>query len=61
MAAYMKMSVIWVVTPRSLVGVCRHFRGTYCLHYQGDHAAHGAVVFFIQILTYAVFKNYETF
>jgi hypothetical protein len=33
----MKMAVFWVVSPCSLVDVFRRFRGSYCLHHQGDH------------------------
>jgi hypothetical protein len=32
----MKMAVFWVVTPCSLVEVCRLFRDACCLHHQGD-------------------------
>jgi hypothetical protein len=35
-AASMKMGVFWVVTPYSLVKVYQRFRGTCCLHHQGD-------------------------
>jgi hypothetical protein len=35
-AASMKMTVFWDVAPCSLVDVYRRFRGTYCLHHQGD-------------------------
>jgi hypothetical protein len=31
----MKMAVLWVVAPCSLVEVYRRFRGVYCLHHQG--------------------------
>jgi hypothetical protein len=34
--ASMKMTVFWVIAPCSLVEVYRRFRGTYCLHHQGD-------------------------
>jgi hypothetical protein len=30
------MAVFWVVAPCNLVDVYRRFRGTYCLHHQGD-------------------------
>jgi hypothetical protein len=36
-ATSMKMSVFWDVAPCSLVGNDRRFRGSYCLHHQGDH------------------------
>jgi hypothetical protein len=47
MAAGMKMRAFWDVTPCSLVGVDRRFRGAYCLHHQGDESSsptrlHGA-------------------
>jgi hypothetical protein len=32
-----KMPVCWVVAPCSLAEVNRRFRGTCCLHLQGDH------------------------
>jgi hypothetical protein len=32
----LKKAVFWVVAPRSLVEVYRHFRGACCLHHQGD-------------------------
>jgi hypothetical protein len=32
----MKMAVIWIVAPCSLVEVYRRFGGAFCLHYQGD-------------------------
>jgi hypothetical protein len=32
----MKMAVFWVVAPCSLVEVYQRFRGTCCLHHQGD-------------------------
>jgi hypothetical protein len=32
----MKMAVFWVVMPCSLVEVYRRFRGTCCLHRQGN-------------------------
>jgi hypothetical protein len=32
----MKIAVFWIVAPCSLVDVYRRFRGTCCLHYQGD-------------------------
>jgi hypothetical protein len=32
----MKMTFFWDVAPCSLEDVDRHFRGPYCLHYQGD-------------------------
>jgi hypothetical protein len=32
----MSMAVFWVVVPCSLVEVYRRFRGTCCLHHQGD-------------------------
>jgi hypothetical protein len=31
-----KMAVFWVVTLYRLVRVCKRFRGSYCLHLQGD-------------------------
>jgi hypothetical protein len=37
----MKMAVFWVVAPCSLVDVYRRFRGTCCLHHQGDDPDHG--------------------
>jgi hypothetical protein len=39
--ASMKMTVFWDVAPCSLVETDRHFRGTNCLHHQGD-VLHGA-------------------
>jgi hypothetical protein len=36
MAAGMKMAVFWVVAPCNLVEVYQCFRGTCCLHHQGD-------------------------
>jgi hypothetical protein len=35
-AASMKMVVFWVVAPCSLVNLYRRFRGSCCLHHQGD-------------------------
>jgi hypothetical protein len=35
-AVSMKMAVFWVVAPCSLVEVYRRFRGSCCLHHQGD-------------------------
>jgi hypothetical protein len=35
-AASMKMAVFWVLAPWSLVEAYRRFRGTCCLHHQGD-------------------------
>jgi hypothetical protein len=32
----LKMTVFWNVAPCSLVEVYRRFRGTLCLHHQGD-------------------------
>jgi hypothetical protein len=32
----MKMTVFWDVTPYSLVDIDRRFRGTCCLHHQGN-------------------------
>jgi hypothetical protein len=32
----MKMRAFWDVSPCSLVGVDRRFRGVYCLHHQSD-------------------------
>jgi hypothetical protein len=32
----MKTAVFWVVAPCSLVEVYQRFRGTCCLHHQGD-------------------------
>jgi hypothetical protein len=32
------MAVFWVVAPCSLVEVYQRFRGTCCLHHQGDGA-----------------------
>jgi hypothetical protein len=32
----MKMAVFWVVALCSLIEVYQRFRGTFCLHYQGD-------------------------
>jgi hypothetical protein len=36
-AVSMMMAVFWVVASCSLVQVCQRFRGTCCLHLQGDH------------------------
>jgi hypothetical protein len=36
-AASMKMAVFWVVAPCSLVEVYQRFRGTCCLHHQGEY------------------------
>jgi hypothetical protein len=35
-AASMKKTVFLDVAPYSLIKVCRHFRGAYCLHHQGS-------------------------
>jgi hypothetical protein len=35
-AARMEMAVFWVVAPCSLIEVYQSFKGTCCLHYQGD-------------------------
>jgi hypothetical protein len=35
-ATSMKMAVFWVLAPRSLVEVYQRFRGSCCLHHQGD-------------------------
>jgi hypothetical protein len=32
----LEMTVFWDVTPCSLVEIYRRFRGTYCLHHQGE-------------------------
>jgi hypothetical protein len=32
----MNMAVFWVVAPCSLEEVYQRFRGSRCLHYQGD-------------------------
>jgi hypothetical protein len=32
----MKMAVLWVVAPCSLVEFERRFRGAHCLHHQGE-------------------------
>jgi hypothetical protein len=47
----MKSSIFSGVTPRSLVKVCCHFGGTYCLHNQGQRVSQaspedGGSVFF---------------
>jgi hypothetical protein len=42
-AADMKMAVFWVVAPCSLVDVYRRFRGSCCLHPQGDRTDDGAI------------------
>lgn len=34
--ASMKMAVVWVVTPCSLVDDCRSFRASYFLYHQVD-------------------------
>jgi hypothetical protein len=36
-AMSMKMAVFWDVAPCSLVDIVRRFRGTYCLHHQGEY------------------------
>jgi hypothetical protein len=33
----MKMEAIWDIAPCSLFEVVRRFRGTFCLHHQGNH------------------------
>jgi hypothetical protein len=33
----MKMAVFWDVAPCSLVEIYRRFRGSCCLHHQGDN------------------------
>jgi hypothetical protein len=38
-----KITVFWDVAPCSLVEVYRRFRGTCCLHHQGDHLIDGDV------------------
>jgi hypothetical protein len=35
----MKTAVFWVVSPCSLVEVCRFFRGACCLHHRGDESS----------------------
>jgi hypothetical protein len=35
-AAGIKMAVVWVLAPCTLIEVYRRFRGTCCLHDQGD-------------------------
>jgi hypothetical protein len=35
---HLKMRVFWDIAPCSLVGVDRHFRGTYCFHHQRDES-----------------------
>jgi hypothetical protein len=43
MAASMKMAVFWVAVLCSLVEVYLRFRGTCCLHHQGEvTSTHGA-------------------
>jgi hypothetical protein len=32
----MKMAVFWLVAPRSVIEVCRRFRGACYLHHQGE-------------------------
>jgi hypothetical protein len=34
----MKMAVIWVVVPCSLLEVCQHLKGMCCLHHQGNES-----------------------
>jgi hypothetical protein len=34
MVASMKVAIFWIVALFSLVAVCRHVRGTSCLHHQ---------------------------
>jgi hypothetical protein len=36
MIVSVKMAVVWVVVPYSLVEVYRSFRDACCLHHQGD-------------------------
>jgi hypothetical protein len=38
-ATSMKTSVLWDISPCTLVGIDRRFRGAYCLHNQGDKPA----------------------
>jgi hypothetical protein len=33
------MTAFWDIVPCSLIEVDRRFRGSYCLHHQGDHAS----------------------
>jgi hypothetical protein len=40
---YLKSRVFWDVTPRSQVDFDQRFRGSYCLHHQGDEAMMEAV------------------
>jgi hypothetical protein len=40
-AASLKMTTFWDTAPRKLVEEKRHFRGAYCLHYQGDEPEDG--------------------
>jgi hypothetical protein len=43
-----KMAVFWIVAPCCLVEVYQRFRGSRCLHHQGDHR---------QILLYALIEQ----
>jgi hypothetical protein len=47
-AASMKMAVLWVVAPCSLVDVYQHFRGPCCLHHQGPVRTSETLVNFYQ-------------
>jgi hypothetical protein len=38
-AVNLKVAALWVVAPCCLVGVYCNFRGTDCLHHQGDNEA----------------------
>jgi hypothetical protein len=37
----LKMVILWVVAPRSLVEAYRRFRGAYCLHHRPDDGGEG--------------------
>jgi hypothetical protein len=38
----MRMAVFWFVAPYSPLEIYRRFKGTYCLHHQGDNDATSA-------------------
>jgi hypothetical protein len=55
-SVHYKMAVFWEVAPCSLVDVYRRFRGTCCLHHQGDESCHC-----LKQLYFSIFKRHFKF
>jgi hypothetical protein len=52
----MKSSVFWDITPCSPLKVNRHFRGTYCLHHQGQISLPATCFTLVSTLAYLTLK-----